>query len=245
MAKNFFLTAKEVDKLIAAGEEKRQERLKRKNETPKPNEPAFYEFQKVTKDIIERLKNCPEVQEIINGRKVYSKANFLDLTYQLIVQKDGKIKDGGVRRIMSFFDVNEFSNQHLRKRYIMCICAAFRQRQVAIKDKMAKFVTLLFKSGYPECSIVFSMLEGEYVSLKTYDILNDDEIAQILIDADMGGLIIPRLKSIINNGGYVCAWTKNFTPATDVKLSKISELLEKYESLKNLANPRVMLGDGE
>lgn len=227
------LSAEEIQSLKLAGEAKR---IERENRKPGSDRGDTYDFQEVTKGIIERLGNCKEVAYIINGRTVFSKANFLDLTYQLIVKKDGKIKDGGVRRIMSFFDVNEFSNQHLRKRYIMCICAAFRQKQVAIKDEMAKFVMALFKNNRPEWSIVISMLEGEYLSLKTYEIINDDEIAKMFVNDKMGSMIISKLESIIDNGGYICAWTKVFTPATDAKLSKLEELLKKYQELNKPCN---------
>lgn len=232
------LSAEEVARLKADGAAKRQARKEKRNQSqetqqaPETTPAPIGSLEEVTLGIIERLDKTKDVLMVIASKNTFSKRYFLDLLYHLIDQKNGRIKDGGVKKIMNLFSVADYSDPHLRKRYLKCISAAYRQRQVFIKDEIAKFIIQLFKAGYVEWSILITMLEGEYISRKTHDILNDDEIAQILVQAGMGGMITAKLSSIVENGGNVCVWTQEFTPATEVKLEMLKKLLEKYQTLQ-------------
>lgn len=163
----------------------------------------------------------------------FLKAEKLQLVYALINSTHGHFNDQFIPPIMTLLTVNDYEEYHTH--YCMIISAAWRQRQVKIKDQMFDFLDSLLNAGKTGRRVLISMLEGEYISNKTFKILNNDHHAQYYIDHGFGEMIIPALQRLVKEGTTFCTWTHEGLPVNEVKMKKIEALLEKYQKLQDAA----------
>lgn len=115
----------------------------------------------------------------------------------------------------------------LRDDYIALLITSFKFQQHPIKNMAAEFLRKMLEKEIVEWSILFVIVDLNYLSKKTYNILK--EFHKTITASGLGEFLYSKLKTVYQRG-YIYDWDKmKDIPINKEKMALLKELVELYK----------------
>ena len=120
--------------------------------------------------------------------------------------------------------------QLFRDEYIAIVITSFKFRANPVKEMGADFLRKMLENGIVEWSVLISIIDLNYLSKKTYNILKD--FKEIIAQDELDRFLHKKLKELYNQGYILDCDSMQEIPINAEKKAMLQELIYLYEPPK-------------